>query len=101
MPKLAIIVEYDIAAGKEDELTAIVAEHAGATLAEEPGCLRFELIRPVERNGTAIANKLMLSELYASEAAFTEHEKSPRMPIYRDRVKPLLLSSKVTFANLV
>ena len=100
MPKLAVIVEYDIAAGKEAELTAIVAEHARGTLAEEPGCLRFELIRPVERNGTAIANRLMLSELYESEAAFTEHEKSPRMPVFRDKVKPLLLSSKVTFGTL-
>ncbi|MCX5496410.1 antibiotic biosynthesis monooxygenase [Kaistia dalseonensis] len=100
MPKIAVIVDYEIVEGKEEALTALINEHARLTLAEEPGCLRFEVIKPIQRNGTPIANKLMLTELYASEPAFTEHEKNPRMPSLREAVAPLLKSSKLTLATL-
>lgn len=100
MPKIAIVVDYDIVDGKEAELTALISEHARLTLSEEPGCLRFEVIQPIERDGTPIPNRLMLTELYESEPAFAIHEKNPRMPSLREATGPLLNSVKITLATL-
>lgn len=99
MPKIAIIVDYDIADGKEAEFTALIHEHARLTLSEEAGCLRFEVVKPIERNGTPIPGKLMLTELYADEAALTLHENNPRMPSVRAATAPLLKSMKLTIGS--
>ena len=50
------------------------------TREEEPGCLRFEVLKPVDPDGAPIPNRLMVSELYADEAAVAAHERNPRMP---------------------
>ena len=62
------------------KLVASLRDHARRTLHEEPGCLRFEVIRPIDTNGNPIGNRVMVSELYASEAAFAAHKANPRMP---------------------
>jgi len=61
MSKIAIIVEFETNPGALDAFLKIITEHARATLAEEPGCLRFEVIRPIERDGTPMPNKVMVN----------------------------------------
>jgi quinol monooxygenase YgiN len=100
MTKIAIIVDYDIVEGQEEAFTAIIRDHARLTLAEEPGCLRFEVIKPIKGDGTPIPNRLMLTELYADRAAFTAHGDNPRMPGLRATTGPMLASMKVTLATL-
>ncbi len=100
MTKIAIVVDYDIVEGQEEALTAIIREHARLTLAEEPGCLRFEVIKPIESDGTPIPNRLMLTELYEDQAAFTAHGNNPRMPGLRASTAPLLAAMKITLATL-
>jgi (4S)-4-hydroxy-5-phosphonooxypentane-2,3-dione isomerase len=100
MPKIAIIVEYEIADGKENELTECISEHARLTLEEEAGCLRFEIVKPIERDGTPVPDKLLLTELYESEAALAIHEKNPRMPGLRAATAPLLKSMRLTFGTV-
>lgn len=101
MTKMAIIVEFETLPGKEGEFLANIREHARATLAEEPGCLRFEVIKPVERDGTPIPNKVMVNELYADEAAVTAHEANPRLPKVGEKNKPLLASRRLILAQLL
>jgi quinol monooxygenase YgiN len=74
LPEVTIIVEYETRDGREAEFTALIRDHAGWTLHEEPGCLRFEVLKPVEPDGTPIPNRLMISELYADEAALAAHK---------------------------
>ena len=71
MTALTIIVEFETREGREDEFITLIREHARKTLEEEPGCLRFEVIKPIERDGTPIPNNVMVNELYANEAAVT------------------------------
>lgn len=97
MSKIAVLVEYEIHDGQAEALTALMSEHARLTLAEEPGCLRFELVRPMERDGTEIPNRLILTELYATGAAFALHEKNPRMPDLGAASRPLLRSTRLTY----
>ncbi|MBB3143671.1 quinol monooxygenase YgiN [Phyllobacterium trifolii] len=99
MTALTIIVEFETHEGREEEFIALIREHARKTLEEEPGCLRFEVIKPIERNGTPIANKVMVNELYANEAAVTAHENNPRLPRVRAANAPLLKSSRLILAQ--
>ncbi len=99
MTALTIIVEFETHQGCEEEFTALIREHARKTLEEEPGCLRFEVIKPIERNGTPIPNKVMVNELYASEAAVTAHENNPRLAKVRAANAPLLVSSRLILAQ--
>ena len=79
MPEMTIIVEFETLDGREAEFTALMRDHARKTLQEEPGCLRFEVIKPVEPDGTPIPNRVMVNELYADQAALAAHERNPRM----------------------
>lgn len=99
MTALTIIVEFETHEGREEEFTAIIREHARKTLEEEPGCLRFEVIKPITRDGTPIANKVVVNELYANEAAVTAHENNPRLVKVRAANAPLLKSSRLILAK--
>lgn len=101
MPKIAIVVEFEALEGQEKAFMAAIREHAERTLAEEPGCLRFEVVKPIERDGTPIPNRVMVNELYADEAAISAHEKNPRMPGLGERIRPLLKSRRLIHAALV
>ncbi len=99
MTQLTIIVEFETLDGSEEAFTALMRDHARKTLNEEPGCLRFEVIKPVERDGTPVPNRLMVNELYADEAAVTAHEANPRMPGLREATGPLLKSRRLIMAR--
>ena len=101
MPELTIIVEFETLDGKEAEFIAAISDHARRTLAEEPGCLRFEVIKPIERDGTPIPNRVMVNELYRDEAALTAHENNPRMPSLRGVTGPLLKSRRLILSKAV
>lgn len=101
MPAMTIIVEYETLDGQEDALTALMRDHAAKTLEEEHGCLRFEVVKPIERDGTPIRNRLMISELYADEAAFSAHANNPRIPGLGAAIKPLLVSRRLIMASAI
>jgi (4S)-4-hydroxy-5-phosphonooxypentane-2,3-dione isomerase len=93
---VATVVEYGVVAGKEQELLAILREHAQLTVKEEPGCLRFEVLKPIDKDGLPIPNRLMVSELYSDEAAAAAHAKSARLATLLSRIRPLLSTEHVT-----
>jgi autoinducer 2-degrading protein len=99
VPELTIIVEFETLDGLEGDFTAIIRDHARRTLQEEPGCLRFEVIKPVERDGTPIPNRVMVNELYADEAALAAHERNPRLSAVRASMGPLLKSRRLILAR--
>jgi autoinducer 2-degrading protein len=99
VPELTIIVEFEMLDGSEEDFTAIIRDHARRTLQEEPGCLRFEVIKPIERDGTPIPNRVMVTELYADEAALAAHERNPRLSAVRAATGPLLKSRRLILAK--
>ena len=99
MPEMTIIVEFETLDGREAEFTALMRDHARRTLHEEPGCLRFEVIRPVEPDGTPIPNRLVVNELYSDETALAAHEQNARMPRLRAATAPLLKSRRLILAK--
>jgi autoinducer 2-degrading protein len=97
---IVIIVEFETADGSEPEFMRLISEHARLTREEEPGCLRFEVIKPVNRDGTPIPNKVMVNELYADMAAVGAHEKNPRMGPLGAAIAPLLVSRRLIHATV-
>lgn len=98
MSEMTIIVEFETLDGAEQQFLELISEHARATLHEEPGCLRFEVIKPVEPDGTPIPNKVMVNELYADLSAVAAHERNPRMPDVQAAISPLLKSRRLILA---
>ncbi len=99
MAEMAIIVEFETKPGSEEAFIAHISDHARRTLAEEPGCLRFEVIKPIERDGTPIPNRVLVNELYADIDAVTAHERNPRMPALSAVLAPLLASRRLILAQ--
>ena len=99
MPEMTIIVEFETRDGREADFAALMREHARRTLHEEPGCLRFEVLKPVEADGTPITNRVVVNELYADAAALAAHNNNPRMPRLRVATGPLLKSRRLILAK--
>jgi (4S)-4-hydroxy-5-phosphonooxypentane-2,3-dione isomerase len=101
VPQISIIVEYEIHEGREEEFASRIKDHARRTLFEEEGCLRFEVLKPVDADGAPVPNRMLVSELYADQTAVDLHANSPRLAIMRAALGPLLKSRKLTIAQLV
>lgn len=67
----AVIVTLDVIPERKDEFLEGLHRNARAALANEPGCLRFDIHRVAE-----IPNRFMLYELYASEHSFYEEHRA-------------------------
>lgn len=101
MPLISIIVEYETHEGREEDFASLIKDHARRTLFEEDGCLRFEVLKPVNADGAPIPNRMMVSELYADQTAVDLHGDNPRLAIVRAAFGPLLKSRKLTLAQVV
>lgn len=95
MPAVTIIVEFETIEGKSAEFEHIMIDHARRTLNEEPGCLRFEVIRPLDDAGAPRETALIVNELYADDAAVAAHRANPRMGLLGDTIRPLLKSRRL------
>jgi quinol monooxygenase YgiN len=95
MPSKTIIAEFDVAPGAYDNFSRIMRDHARVTRETEPGCTAFDIIRVTDANGATDKRKLVLVESYASEEAYIEHTKQPRMPALRDSYAGMLTDRRV------
>ena len=73
MTKIALIVEFQVKSEHRADFITLMREHAEGTLAEEEGCVQFDLLLPNE-NG-----RVFLYEVYRDEAALKEHMGSARL----------------------
>ena len=63
MTKIALVVEFQVKSEHRAEFITLMRDHAAGTLADEEGCLQFDLLLPNE-NG-----RVFLYEVYRDEAA--------------------------------
>ncbi len=101
MPQISIIVEFETHEGREAEFAALIKDHARRTLFEEDGCLRFEVLKPVDTDGAPIPNRMMVSELYADQTAVDLHGANPRLAIVRAAFGPLVKSRRLILSRVV
>ena len=69
MPKIAIHVEFRPHPGSHAAFDTLIREHARLTQAEEPGCERFDVLQPLNADGSKDEGRIMLVEVYTDRAA--------------------------------
>ena len=90
MSRICLVVDFRVKPGTKARFLEIIGEHAAQTLANEEGCLQFEVCDPVEGE-----DRVFLYEMYADEAAFEAHKASPILARTRERYADLLGSRDV------
>ena len=101
MSQIAIIVEFQLKPGKQAEFEKLIRAHAERSLKEEKGCLRFDVLQPIDSDGLLIADCIWLTELYEDADAVKEHEDSPRMPILGEAIGSLVANKRLIKAALI
>lgn len=96
MSKIALVVDLKIAAGRMDDFLARVRRHAAACLAEEEGCLHFDILVPVEG-----VDQVFLYEVYADQAAVDTHLATPRMAQYLEETGEMIAARTRTACQVV
>lgn len=89
MAKVALVVEFKLKPGAHAAFDAIIRDHAAGTLADEPGCERFDVLQPKGKEGPDLS-RVMLYEVYADDAAFQAHTQNPRLARTRAAYEALI-----------
>lgn len=89
MAKFAIVATFDVAEGRMEEFLPLLLAHRDRCLQDEPGTLRFDVLRPRSEGNT-----VMLYEVYEDEAAFQVHWNGPS--VARVRAETAGLVTKLT-----
>jgi autoinducer 2-degrading protein len=95
MGKIALVVEYRVKPDRREAFLRLMHEHAAGTLAEEAGCLQFDVLLPQED-----ASRVFLYEVYRDGAAFQEHNKSARLAQTRDSYADMLEHRTITVCTV-
>jgi (4S)-4-hydroxy-5-phosphonooxypentane-2,3-dione isomerase len=89
MGKFAVVATYEIAPEKIDAFLPFLLAHRDRCLRNEPGTLRFDVLRPT--------NNLMLYEVYEDEAAFQAHRNGASVMRFREETEAI--ERKLTFVT--
>ncbi len=100
MARISIIVEFTPKPGCYDAFSAHIRAHAKATLAEEPGCLTFDVMKALNDDGSVDQSKIMLVEIYQDMDAVRAHRANPRMPIVGAGSAPLLDGRRLVLCEM-
>lgn len=95
MSKIAVMGELTAHPGAFDQLFALMQKHAAASRAEA-GCLRFDLMVPLE----AGTDRLLLHELWEDRAALDAHGGTERMKQHRAATGPLIAKRHLDLCEL-
>ncbi len=90
MSELVIIAEFDVKPGALKAFLAAAREDAKASVRDEPGCQRFDVLVP-DGGG----DKVTLFEIYDDDAAFAAHLETPHFAAFRDAIADLEESRRV------
>lgn len=100
MPKIALLVEFEVRPGALPALLALMRGHAAACLAEEPGCERFDVLEVLDAEGQPDPARLMLYEVFTDAAARAAHWAQPRHEATKAAFAPLILGRSSRLCRL-
>ncbi len=79
-PAFTVIAEFEVAAARLEEFLAAAREDATRSLADEPGCLQFD----INVDETSPSSSVVFYEVYRSREAFDAHLETPHLAAFRD-----------------
>ena len=74
-----LVVDLNVKPGMRERFVAAIEENAAASLRDEPGCLRFDVVQDNDD-----PDHFLLYEIYEDEAAFHAHRAAPHFPRWRE-----------------
>ena len=90
MARTSFFDELSIDPAQRGTFDELMMQHAKGTLAEEQGCLAFDVY--VDRTDP---NRYALYEQYADQAALDVHTTSARLGRHRRGIDPLILTRRI------
>ena len=91
MDKFVLMVDFEVQPGAADQVFQLVSENGRSSVANEPGCHQFDVLRFPDN-----PNRLMLYEVYENEAAFQAHSKMPHFEAFMAKARPLFVKTTLT-----
>ena len=96
MSGFVIIVDFRLKPGTYDRFRALIVENAGASVRDEPGCRRFDVVVPEGET-----DRIVLYEIYDDAAAFAAHLATPHFAVFDKASAPLIADRTVTRNRLI
>ncbi|RWQ46601.1 putative quinol monooxygenase [Mesorhizobium sp.] len=96
MTSFVVWVDFRLKPGARDSFRKLVDANATASVCNEVGCRRFDV---TEARGEP--DRLVLYEIYDSEAAFDEHCRTAHFDEFNTQSAPLVDTKLVTICDLV
>ena len=90
MKPFVITVDFRLHPGRGAAFVPLITVNARASLADEPGCRRFDVLVPAEG-----ADWVRLYEIYDSDAAFDAHRKTAHYLSFKDATKDMIAKTLV------
>jgi autoinducer 2-degrading protein len=95
MKPRVILVEFTVAPEDLERARALILENAAASLAQEIGCLRFDVLTEA-----ADPCRFVLYELYRSAADFDAHLRSGHFENFSNKTRDLFLTRAIRHLDL-
>ncbi|MFI2228665.1 putative quinol monooxygenase [Nocardia testacea] len=93
-----LFVAVQIRPERRARFLAAITENAAASVRDEPGCLRFDVMEDAQRPG-----HFYFYEIYRDPAAFDAHRDTPHYAVWQRHAEECLMpGSKVnTFSDMI
>lgn len=88
-PAFVVIAEFRVKPDRMEAFLAAAQDDAAHSVADEPGCRRFDVIRP-----DAEADVVVFYEVYDSRAAFDAHLETPHLARFRAAFPALITEER-------
>jgi autoinducer 2-degrading protein len=95
MKPFVITVDFRLHPGKGAEFLPLITANARASLANEPGCIRFDVLIPHQGS-----DWVRLYEIYDSAAAIEDHRKAPHYVSFKEQTKDMIAQTTVEHFDL-
>jgi autoinducer 2-degrading protein len=90
MSGYVIAVDFTLHPGKRAAFRKLIDDNARASVRDEPGCRRFDVLEPKGE-----ADHVFLYEIYNDRAAFEAHLKTPHFASFNRDSEPLVAGKKI------
>jgi len=90
MSRFVVYVEFNLHESAVDRFMPMMLANARASLADEPGCERFDVLHVAGK-----PQQIVLYEIYRDRAAFQEHLKTPHFLEFNAATAPFIKDKKV------
>lgn len=91
MAEFGLTVTFRLHPGMARAFLPLMLANAAASLADEPGCLRFDVMTPEGEDGSEV----FLYEVYADAAAFDTHLATPNFRAFDAATRDMIAVKEV------